>query len=146
MFEHLRQRLGASGEPGRNRKEPVILEELQPGAISGINLNWTSHFNTPALRLHLQEFPGLTLRVQGTPDYIVGDNWRRRPEIGHITESSSRLYRSNLVEGLLQQFQQRGYRAVIVGQDEQNANSKFYEDAGFEELERIVYYEKPDIS
>lgn len=140
MFDQLRQHFFS--EAGKNK--PVRVEPLLPNQVGELNLNWTSHFNTPALREHLEEFPGLSLRVSGHSDYIVGDNWRRRAEIGQVTETRTRYQRTALVDGLLAEFVRRGYRLVILGHDEHTDHSEFYADAGFEELERIVYYEKPD--
>lgn len=143
MFEQWRQRL--AGEVGKTRKEPVLVEPLQPDEVATLNVGWNSHFNTPNLRQYVQQFPGLAWRVAGTTDYIVGDQWRRREDIGQITEARSRSHRAELVETLLAQYTRVGCRAVVVGSDEQNDNSKFYLEAGFEELECIVYYEKPDM-
>jgi ribosomal protein S18 acetylase RimI-like enzyme len=143
MFDQLRQRL--TGETFRAKKEPVMIDELRPDDVAGLNLGWNSHFNTPSLREHLREFPGLTLRVRGLPDYIVGDYWRRRSDIGQLTETRSRYYRTELVNSLVDEFAHRKCGAVVLGNDELSDNSRFYHDAGFIELERIVYYEKPDM-
>ncbi|HEX2910184.1 MAG TPA: GNAT family N-acetyltransferase [Chloroflexia bacterium] len=144
MFEQLRQRL--SGEPNKaSRKEPFILDLLRPEDASELNLSWNSHFNTPALRQHIKDFPGLSLRVRGQTDYIIGDQWRRRSDVGQLTETRTRHYRAELVEALLEQYRNQGYRAIVLGNDEQSSHEKFYLDLGFSELERIVYYEKPDV-
>lgn len=139
MFDQLRQRFFA--EAAKNK--PVRVEPLLPSQVSELNLNWTSHFNTPALREHIEEFAGLSLRVSGHSDYIVGDNWRRRPEIGQITETRTRYQRSHLVQGLLAEFASRNYKLVILGHDEHTDHQEAYAESGFQELERIVYYEKP---
>jgi ribosomal protein S18 acetylase RimI-like enzyme len=138
MFDQLRQRFFT--EAAKNKS--VQVEALRPSQVGELNLNWTSHFNTPALREHIEEFPGLTLRVSGHSDYIVGDNWRRRAEIGQITETRSRYQRTLLVDELLGEFARRNYKLVILGHDEHTDHQEFYADAGFEELERIVYYER----
>ncbi len=143
MFEQLRNRLAA--EAGKLKKDSLEVELVQPEDIPSLNLSWNSHFNTPTLRQHLQEFPGLSLRVRGQADYIIGDKWRRRNDIGQLTETRSRHYKLELVNGLLEEYRRKGYQAVVVGADEQNENQKFYDEAGFSELERIVYYEKPDV-
>ncbi|MDB5079475.1 MAG: hypothetical protein JWP00_1399 [Chloroflexi bacterium] len=141
MFDQLRQRFFT--EAGRNK--PARVEPLLPSQVGELNLNWTSHFNTPALREHIEEFSGLSLRVSGHSDYIIGDNWRRRREIGQITETRTRYQRLLLVDQLVAEFARRNYKLVILGHDEQNDHQEFYTDAGFEQLERIVYYEKSDM-
>lgn len=137
MFEHIRQHFGGEARP--------VLEELRPEDANKVHLSWSSHFNTASLREHLRELPGLSLRVRGTSDYIIGDNWRRHAAIGQLTEINSRQHRILLVEGLVAEFAKRGYRAVVLSNDEQLSNGQFYEQVGFGELERIIYYEKPDV-
>jgi ribosomal protein S18 acetylase RimI-like enzyme len=143
MFEQLRHRL--AGEANKGKKESLIIEKIRPEEVTELNLNWNSHFNTPSLRQHLIDFPGISWRVRGHTDYIIGDLWRRRADIGQVTETRTRHYRAELVDSLLAEFIRRGCGAVVIGNDEQSDNSKFYQDAGFIELERIVYYEKPDM-
>lgn len=143
MFEQLRGR--RTGEAPKGLKVPVALDILRPDEVADLNLTWNSHFNNALLRQHLLNFPALSLRLRGYSDYIVGDNWRRRDDIGQLTETHTRHYRAELVAGLLAQYVQYGYKAIVVGNDEQSDNQKFYHEAGFTELERIVYYEKPDV-
>jgi ribosomal protein S18 acetylase RimI-like enzyme len=143
MFEQLRNRFTAEAKA---RKDSPILEPLRPEDVAGLNLNWNSHFNTAGLRTHLAEFPGLSLRVRGEPEFVLGDNWRRRDDIGQIIETRARLYRAELVQGLVEEYARRGYGAVVIGSDEQSDNARFYVTAGFYEVERIVYYEKPDVN
>ncbi len=143
MFEQLRQRL--AGDTAKVKKESVAVERLRPEDVGQLNLNWNSHFNTPTLRQHVLDYPGLTLRLRDQADYVIGDYWRRRDEIGQLTETRSRHYRAELVECLLEEYTRRGCGAVVIGNDEHSDNAKFYQEAGFIELERIVYYEKPDM-
>ncbi len=142
MFEQLRHRLGVEAKV---KKESPVLEPLRPEHVAGLNLNWNSHFNTAGLRNHILEFPGLAWRIQGQNEYIVGDQWRRRDNVGQIVETRARLHRAELVNALLEEYSRRDYGAVVIGTDEQSDNSKFYKEAGFYELERIVYYEKSDM-
>jgi ribosomal protein S18 acetylase RimI-like enzyme len=144
MFEQLRQRLNGEAK-SRKDKEAPVLDPIRPEDVTGLNLNWNSHFNTPGFRNHVMEFPGLCLRVRGTTEYIVGDNWRRRENIGQIIETKARYYRADLVNELVDEYARRGYGAVVIGSDEQSDNARFYVEAGFYEMERIVYYEKPDV-
>jgi len=142
MFEQLWQRFGVEA---KGKKERPVLDPLRPEDVAGLNLNWNSHFNTPGLRNHVREFPGLCWRVRGQGEYIVGDNWRRREKVGQIIETRARLYRAELVQELVNEYARRGYGAIVVGSDEQSDNARFYNEIGFQEMEQIVYYEKPDV-
>jgi ribosomal protein S18 acetylase RimI-like enzyme len=141
MFEQIRQRL--TGES--KKREPVTVVPAQPEDVRQLNIGWNSQFNTPGLRQHIQQQPGLVWRVRGQGDYIVGDYWRRREEIGQILESHTRYYRGELVNGLLSEYRRRNFAAIIVSPNEWDENYKLYSSLGFGELERVVYYEKPNV-
>jgi ribosomal protein S18 acetylase RimI-like enzyme len=142
LFEHLRQRL--SGEPKAKRGTPELVI-LEPEDASALNLSWNSHFNTAGLRQHLIAYPGMSLRVRNTDEYIIGDKWRRHEGIGQIVESRARLFRAELTDALVEEFRKQGCKAIILGNDEYSDNLRFYQELGFGEIEHIVYYEKPNM-
>ncbi|MEI6043276.1 MAG: GNAT family N-acetyltransferase [Chloroflexota bacterium] len=143
MFEQLRQRLYPEA---KTKKEAPIIDHIRPEDVAGLNLSWNSHFNTPAFRQQVIDFPGLCWRVRGLGEYVVGDNWRHREDIGQIIETRAPRYRAELIQELLNEYIRRDYGAVVIGSDERGDNARFYAEAGFHEIERIVYYEKPDVS
>lgn len=142
MFEQLRQRL--TGEFGK-KKEPVTLETVQPEAVRHLHIGWNSQFNTAGLRQYVLDNPGLVLRVHGTGDYVIGGHWRRREEIGEILELQTRYHKAALLQGILAEYKRRGYRAVVISPNELDEQLDFYQSQGFSELERVIYYEKPDV-
>jgi ribosomal protein S18 acetylase RimI-like enzyme len=141
LFEQLRQRFG--GDPKYKRGSSDIVE-LTTADVATINLGWNSRFNSSTLRNQLMLYPGLSLRIAGSQDYIIGDLWRRHEEVGHITEVRARTHRKELLESLEAEFRQRKLRAVVVSNDEHAENPRFYVDAGYVVLENIIYYDKPD--
>lgn len=143
MFEQLRQRL--SGDNRQQHKEPAEVVTLTSQEVSRLNLGWESHFNQATLRAHLDEFPGLSFYTKSQPEFIIGDTWRRRDDVGEILESQARYHRAELVGRLVKEFEERGCGAVVVSTDEQTDKLNFYVQQGFEEVERIVYYEKSDM-
>lgn len=143
MFEQLRQRL--TGEFGKKKESP-ILEPVTPEEVRQLNIGWNSQFNTAGLRQHAADYPGLVRRVRGTGDYIVGSNWRRREDIGEILELQTRYYKAELLQSLLAEYTQRGYKSVVISPNELDEQLNFYHGQGFKEIERVVYYEKPDVS
>ena len=143
MFEQLRQRWSSDNRQPRN--QPLEIASLTPPDVSRLNLSWDSHFNSATLRQHLSEFPGISFYTKDQHDFVIGDWWRRRDDIGHILETQARRYRPELVARLVQQFEELNCGAVVVSTDEQNDRTGFYTQQGFEEIERIIYYEKLDM-
>jgi ribosomal protein S18 acetylase RimI-like enzyme len=142
MFEQLRQRISADN---RAKREPPTIVPLTPEQVRELHLGWNSHFTHDTLREHLSYFPDYSLRVAGSNEFIVGDVWRKRENIGQILETKASYNRLFLVNALVEEFGKRGFGAVVVGSDEQSNYLRFYKEIGFSELERIVYYEKPNM-
>jgi ribosomal protein S18 acetylase RimI-like enzyme len=142
LFENLRNRFASDA---RTKKSNPVLQELMPEDTSELGLHWNSHFNASTLRNQLILYPGLSLRVRGADEYIIGDLWRRHEGIGHILECRTRNYRKELVAGLEETYRKRGCKALVIANDEYSDNLSFYYEAGFGVLEQIVYYEKNDM-
>jgi ribosomal-protein-alanine N-acetyltransferase len=142
MFEQLRQRINSDI---RARRDPPKIVPLSPEQVTELHLGWNSRFNHETLHEHVKEFPQFSLRVAGNNEFIVGDMWRKRENVGQILESKASYNRLYLINALLQAYIDRGYGAVVLGSDEQSNYLRFYKENGFIELERIIYYEKPNM-
>ncbi|MEI7557068.1 GNAT family N-acetyltransferase [Candidatus Chlorohelix sp.] len=141
MFEQLRQRFG--GDPKYKRGSSDIVE-LTTADAANMNLSWNSRFNSATLHNQLLLYPGLSMRALGSPEYIIGDLWRKHEGVGHITELWARTHRKELLESLEAACRQRKLQAIVVSNDEHAENPRFYFDAGYGVLENIIYYDKPD--
>lgn len=124
-----------SGE-GEEKVVPLLPENVEQ-----LKLGWNSYFRERTLEQHLREQPGLSFQVEGTKEYIIGDYWRHRQDIGYIVEVGGRRFRTSLVSTLLNTFRSLGCRLVIVSQQEQVDNLRFYREFGFKPIERVIYYE-----
>lgn len=143
MFEQLRQRL--SGDNRSSRKEPIEIKTLTASEVGQLHLSWDSHFNAALLREHLAEFPGESFYTNPQHEFIIGQGWRRRDDVGEVLEMQARYSRVDLLQHLVKEYEARGYGAVVINNDEQTDKLSFYSHQGFGEVERIVYYEKPDM-
>ena len=101
-----------------------------------------THFTARLLRQHLERFPHLGWMVHENGDYIVGDYWKERPEIGLIMESSPSPQRAELAARLLQSYQETGSDLVVLSDREVRHALKLYQDMGFEILEDVVCYDR----
>lgn len=130
-----RWKVWQSGD-GHETIVPLLAENIER-----LKLGWSSYFRQRTLEQHLRDQPNLSFQVKGTREYIIGDCWRHRSEIGYIVEVSGRRHRDQLVCTLLDTFQSLGCQLVIVSQQEQVDNLKFYRELGFKPIERVIFYE-----
>ena len=71
--------------------------------------------------------------------------WRRRDDVAQLVETNTRHYRGELINRLVQLLAEQDYAAIVIGADEETDNEKFYAEAGFVEMEHIIYYERPHL-
>jgi ribosomal protein S18 acetylase RimI-like enzyme len=107
-----------------------------------LRLSWLSRFNPSTLAAHLEEHPGLSLWVPATGEYIVGERWRRRDDIGGIVEVTARRGRHALIEALTGLLHAAGSKLVVLGNDVWPDQTRMWLDLGFGPVERIVFFER----
>jgi ribosomal-protein-alanine N-acetyltransferase len=134
---------------------------MEPGDVPHLHLRFDSLFNRVSLQEHARDFPGLAW-TNDQYEYVVADRWKSRAAIGAIMEVSGPgrgfrgilpsalrdaqwpARRAAMIEGLLTSLQQRGCRLVLVGDREAERSLQPFLTLGFELVEDIVYYRKPD--
>jgi len=122
-----------------------MIVPLRPDDLNTIWLVTESHFTIRSLRQHLETYQHLGFMVRQNGDYIVGGYWKQRPAIGHIIESSPSSHRVHLVERLLASYRETGSELVILSDREVRYALNFYLDIGFDSIEDVVCYQKPDM-
>jgi ribosomal-protein-alanine N-acetyltransferase len=118
---------------------------LHPDELHRIWLVSETHYTTRALRQHLERYPHLGWMVRENGDYIVGGYWKERPEIGLIMESSPSSQRAELAQRLLQSYGETGSDLVVISEREATHGLRLYQEMGFESLEDVVCYERPNV-
>jgi len=135
---------------------------LEPADVPRLHLRFDSAFTRVSLQEHARDHPGLAW-TNDHFEYVVADRWKSRAAIGDILELSgpSRGFRgllpsalrdaqwperrAALIEGLVSTLRLHGCMLVLVGEKEAERNLQPFLPLGFELVEDIVYYRKPDI-
>lgn len=138
-LDPLRERLLGRSVP--SDPSPVI-EPLTPEALAVLRLSWLSRFNPSSLAAHLDENPGLSLWVPATGEYLVGEHWRRREDIGAIVEVTGRRGRHALITAAVERMRGEGKKLVVLGNDVWPDQMRMWLDHGFGPVERIVFFER----
>lgn len=135
---------------------------LAPHEVPRLHLRYDSLFTRSALEEHARDYPGLSWTNE-QDEYISGGRWKARDEIGEVLELSGpgRSFRgllpapridttwserrSALIEALVGGFAARGARLVVLSDREVERNLTAFRESGFEPVEDIVYFRKPDV-
>ncbi len=125
---------------------PVTVEPLRVSDLGKVRQSWLSGLSRDALARQVERYPHFCWWVRRSGDYIVGEPWRHRNDIGCIVELNARSNaRDALTARLAEVFVAQGYRAIALGFDGWHEYASYYASIGFSSLERIVYYEKPNM-
>lgn len=129
--------------------------------MSRVHLRYDSLFTRQALQEHARDYPGLAW-CNDYGEYIVGGRWKSRDAITEVLELSGpgRGFRgllppslrdaqwperrAQLIAALLGGIRGRGSLLAILGEREAERSLPFYLPLGFELIEDVVYYRKPD--
>jgi ribosomal protein S18 acetylase RimI-like enzyme len=138
-LDPLRERLLGRGAPS---DESPDIQPLIPENAAGLRLPWLSRFNQDTLLAHLREHPGMSLWVPATGEYVVGERWRRRDDIGSIVEVTARRGRRALIIALVERMRAAGDKLVVVSNDAWLDQTRMWLELGFGPVERIVFFER----
>jgi len=125
----------------RSRVETPRIVPLSSDESRRLRLGWSSRFQVRDLEEHLREYPGLSLWIPSTGEYVIGGPWRHRPEIVGVVELASGANAVPLLESLVQVATEAGKRLVLMSEHLETRHRAFYDSAGFELLEEILVYE-----
>lgn len=117
---------------------------MAPERASTIRIPLTSRFNRATLAEHLRQNPGMALVTNAGREYVIAGQWRRRSDIAELIEATRGERRSDLIQDLCATLARRGVRLIVLDYGLEALDPAFYRRAGFNLIERIVEYERPD--
>jgi ribosomal protein S18 acetylase RimI-like enzyme len=132
---------GASHENGA-----VVIEPLTAQEAPRVRTSLFGRFASSELIAAVEANPSLAFVARGENQYALGSHWRRRREIGQITEVSRGPYRRALAERLIDAFRAEGASLVLLDFEEGGSDASFYAELGFRPVDRIIEYERTGCS
>ncbi|HEX5418303.1 MAG TPA: GNAT family N-acetyltransferase [Chloroflexota bacterium] len=121
---------------------PIV--EITPEQVGTIRIGLTSRLDRHRLTEHVRRYPGYAYSTERGQQYVVAGPWRRRPEIAEIVEATRGERRLDLIEALVRSLAGRGIRLLVLDYGVEALDPAFYRRAGFNLVERIVEYERPN--
>jgi ribosomal protein S18 acetylase RimI-like enzyme len=118
-----------------------MVTALTPAQAATLRLPWSSRFTPAGLARYVSRAPGWAWTVPGSGEYLVAEGWRHRDDLGMMLEVQARRYRAELVNAAMSNLTARGVRCLLLTGEEWAAHGRAYQPLGFQQLERIVYYQ-----
>lgn len=116
--------------------EPVTIQ-----TVSQLRLSWSSRFAREDIARIVIDYPGLSLWIPDTGEYVVGGPWRHRSEISAVLELSAHSGAVPLLQQLSAASSEAGKRLVIASEHHESRQKAFYLNSGYDLVEEILIYE-----
>ena len=133
------ERREAAAPAGQQSSPPVTA--LTPAQAGTLRLPWSSRFTPAGLARYVSRSPGWAWTVPGTGEYLGAEGWRHRADLGMVLEVQARRYRAELVHAALADLAARGVHCLLLTGEEWATQARAYDQLGFQQVERIVYYQ-----
>ena len=117
------------------------IEPLTRSSARLLRLPWSSRYDHGEVDELLERYPGLSLWVPETGEYLIGGAWRFRQEIAGLQELSARGAAVALLDEFAEVARDAGRVLAIASEHHESRRRTFYEAAGYDLLEEIIIYE-----
>lgn len=114
---------------------------LSPEDIRFLRLPWDGRFAPGELERIARVQPVLSVWSERTGEYLIGGQWRHRPEIGTILELSASASAIELIDAFSNVCRDAGLEMIVVSEQAERRRRQFYESAHLDPIEEIVVYE-----
>src|SRR4029079_10503425 len=116
---------------------------LQPGDVDRLRLGWWSRLGVNEVRHLVTQWPGNSLWLRGTHEYVLVGPWRHRADVMHVLDLVAVRNPVELMRAAIQQAHETGSRLFLAVEMAERRQDSFYNRIGLELLEVVISYELP---
>jgi ribosomal protein S18 acetylase RimI-like enzyme len=120
--------------------EPEI-RVLRPDDIPSLRLGWQHRHEASDIEQLLGIYPGRSVWLPDTREFVLLGPWRHRPEIAGVMEVAAVRNAEALIGQAVRLADERGATLVLMTEMDERRRPAFYERMGFVELEEVITYE-----
>ena len=126
-------------EAGRSVDQEIRV--LLPGDIPSLRLGWQHRHDASDIEQLLGIYPGRSVWLPDSREFVLLGPWRHRPEIAGVVEVAAVRNAEALIGKAVQLADDRGAHLVLMTEMDERRRPAFYERLGFVELEEVITYE-----
>jgi len=114
---------------------------LLPEDIPSLRLGWQHRHDAEDIERLLGVYPGRSVWLPDTREFVLLGPWRHRPEIAGVMEVAAVRDAETLIGQAVRLADERGAELVLMTEMDERRRPAFYERMGFVELEEVITYE-----
>ena len=126
-------------ETGRSIDQDIRV--LLKGDITSLRLGWQHRHDADDIERMLGIYPGRSVWLPDTREFVLLGPWRHRPEIAGVMEVAAVRNAEALIGKSVQLADELGAKLVLMTEMDERRRPAFYERMGFVELEEVITYE-----
>lgn len=126
---------------GASRWADAEIQTLRPEHIRSLRLGWQHRHNADEIRRILSVYPGRSVWLPETREFVLVAPWRNRDQIASLTELAAVRNTEALVTAAVERSQTAGATLVLMAELDERRRPAFYDRIGFSELEEVITYE-----
>ena len=117
------------------------VQTLTPADIRHLRLRWQNRFRGDDVRAILASYPGRSVWMPGTLEFVLVGPWRHRDEIAVILDLAATRNTEAVVRAVVDRCRGTGAEVVIAIELDETRRPSFYERIGFRLLEEVITYD-----
>lgn len=134
-----------AGLSDRGATSRTLIGPLTGPKCDAIQLPPSSRFDRRLLAEHVRLNPSMAFASADGRQYAIAGRWRHRQDIAELLEASPGSLRRHLIEALVDDLTNNGFRLLILDYGVEANDPAFYQNSSFHLIERIIEFERPDM-
>lgn len=114
---------------------------LREDHVDLLRLSWQHRHDADEVRRILTIFPGRSVWLPDTREFVLVGPWRHRDDVAVIHELAAVRHSELLIGAAVTRCRDAGAALVLIAELDERRRPAFYGRIGFDELEEVVTYE-----
>ncbi len=128
--------------PAKRQTEQLSrVRPLRESDLAALRRTWNGRTDLDEARLILATFPGRSVWLPETLEFVLVGPWRHRDDVAQIVEFSAVRHPVELLEAASLRCQEANARLLVYLELDDIRQAAFWQKAGFHLLEEVIAYE-----
>lgn len=131
-----------SARPQSHAQASPDVRPLTPGDVGLLRLDWRHRHDPAEVRRLVGAFPGRSMWIPATGEFVLIAPWRNRTDIVHIAELSAVRDVGTLIANAAHAAGERGAEMLVVVENDERRRPRFYREHGFQLIDSVISMER----
>ena len=131
-----------SARPQSHAPAPPDVRPLTPDDVGLLRLDWRHRHDPAEVRRLVGAFPGRSMWVPATGEFVLIALWRNRTDIVHVAEMSAVRDAGALLREAGHAAGELGSEMLVVVENDERRHPRFYREHGFHLIDSVISMER----